>query len=135
MSELTSEDYASIERAAQELRDRGLRNEFSLNELFEEWAALVAQVERGYSWTVYEYTNEMACRDLISAIWPMLTDRVRDARAEELGSLDARFKAATENDGGLAIGKFYRIEDKDGWWWRRRPIEAAGKFAADLTAD
>jgi len=46
----------------------------------------------------------------------MLTDRVRDTRAGELEILDARFEAATEDDGGAAIGGFRRIDNKNGWW-------------------
>lgn len=135
MGEMTAEDYESIDRASRELQARGWRKAFTLNEMFAAWAYLVAEVEQGYDQMVDEYTNDMACRDWISLVWPMLTDRVRHARAEELDALDARFKAATDDDGGLAIGKFFRVENKDGWWWRRRPIKVAGVFAADLAAD
>jgi hypothetical protein len=132
---MTSEDHASVDRASRELLARGWRKAFTLNEMFDAWAALVADVERGYDQMVYEYTNDMACRDWLALVWPMLTQRVREARAEELELLDARFKAATEDDGGLAVGRFYRVESKDGWWWRRRPIKVAGEFAADLATD
>ena len=135
MDEFNAEDYESIDRASRELHARGWRKAFTLNEMFAAWASLVAEVERGYDQMVYEYTNDMACRDWLALVWPRLTDRVRDARAEELEALDARFRAATVDDGGLAIGRFYRIENKDGWWWRRRPIKVAGTFAADLAAD
>ncbi|UUW87826.1 hypothetical protein ABFU82_05280 [Nocardioides sp. WV_118_6] len=135
MGEMAAEDYESIDRASRELYAQGWRKAFTLNEMFDAWASLVAEVERGYDQMVDEYTNDMACRDWLSLVWPMLTDRVRDARAEELKVLDARFKTATEDDGGSAIGRFYRVENKDGWWWRRRPIKAAGVFAADLAAE
>lgn len=134
MGEMTAEDYESIDRALRELHARGWRKTITLNEMFEAWASLVAEVERGYDQVVYEYTNDMACRDWLALVLPMLTDRVRDARAEELEGLDARFKAATEDDGGLAISRSYRIEDKDRWWWRRRPIRVTGVFTADLAA-
>ena len=135
MAEMTAEDYASIDRASRELRARGWRKAFTLNEMYEAWAALVAEVERGYDQMVDEYTNDLACRDWLLQAWPMLTDRVRDARAGELEILDARFKAATEDDGGAAIGRFRRIDDTDGWWWRRRPTKIAGAFAEALGSD
>lgn len=135
MSEMTAEDYESIDGASRELHTRGWRKAFTLNEMFEAWASLVAEVEQGYDQMVAEYTNDMACRDWLALVWPMLTERVRDARAEELKALDARFRAATLDDAGRAIGRFYRIENKDGWWWRRRPIKVAGEFAADLAAE
>ena len=135
MDEFNAEDNESIDRASRELHARGWRKAFTLNEMFAAWASLVAEVERDYDQMVDEYMNDMACRDWLALVWPRLTDRVRDARAEELEALDARFRAATVDDGGLAIGRFYRIENKDGWWWRRRPIKVAGTFAADLAAD
>jgi hypothetical protein len=135
MGEMTAEDYESIDCALRELHPRGWRKALTLNEMLEAWASLVAEVERGYDQMVYEYTNDMACRDWLSVVWPMLTDRVRDARGEELEALDARFMAATEDDDGrLPLRRFYRNEDKDGWWWRRRPSKVTGVFAADLAA-
>lgn len=135
MDEFTAEDYESIDRASRELHSRGWRKAFTLNEMFEAWASLVAEVEQGYHQMVDEYTNDMACRDWLALVWPMLTERVRDARADELEALDARFRAATLDDGGRAIGRFYRVENKEGWWWRRRPSKVAGVFAADLAAE
>ena len=135
MEALTAEDYASIDRASQHLHGRGWIRAFSLNEMTDAWAALVGEVEEGYDQIVDEYTNDLACRDWLALAWPMLSPRVREARAEELAALDDRFIAATEDDGGLAIGRFSRVETKDGWWWRRRPRKAAGEFAADLAAE
>lgn len=135
MEEFTAEDYESIDRASRELHARGWHKAFTVNEMFAAWASLVSEVELGYDQMAYEYTNDMACRDWLALVWPMLTDRVRGARAGELEALDARFRAATVDDGGLAIGRFYRIENKDGWWWHRRPINVKGEFAADLAAD
>ncbi|NHA66562.1 hypothetical protein [Phycicoccus flavus] len=135
MSEMTADDYESIDRASRALHARGWRKAFTLNEMLGAWASLVDEVETGYDQMVYEYTNDMACRDWIALVWPMVTDGVRDARSEELKALDARFEAATEDDDGIAIGRYYRIEDKDGWWWRRRPLKVAGVFAADLARE
>ncbi|WP_374456745.1 hypothetical protein [Nocardioides sp.] len=135
MSEMTAEDYASVDRASRELHAAGWRKAFTLNEMFAAWASLVADVERGYDQMVDEYTNDMACRDWLSLAWPMLTENVRAARASELDSLDARFRAATYEDGGRAIGRFFAVENKAGWWWRRRPTKAEGVFAADLASE
>ncbi|MGV0814098.1 hypothetical protein ABQF34_19205 [Mycolicibacterium boenickei] len=135
MDEFTAEDYESIDRASRELHARGWSKAFTVKEMFAAWSSLVAEVERGYDQMVYEYMNDLACRDWLALVWPMLTDRVRGARAVELEALDARFRAATVDDGGFTIGRFYRIENKDGWWWHRRPINVAGDFAADVAAD
>lgn len=127
-------DYESIERAGTELQARGWRKAFDLNEMLGAYQQLVTKVEEGYDEMVDEYTNDLSCRDWLALAWPMLTDRVRDARAGELEALDERFRAATVDDGGHALSRFFAVERKEGWWWRRRPEKVAGDFAADLAA-
>ena len=129
---LTAEDYASVEQAEQLLRQRGWSRGFTLNQMTQAWAQLISQIEHGYQDVVEEYTNDLSCRDWLAQVWPLLTQRVRAARAPELTALDERFKAATVDDGGLALSHFYQIEGKNGWWWRRRPRLLLGEFAADL---
>lgn len=135
MSGLTAEDYESVDRASRALRGQGWREAFTLNEMFEAWADLVADIEHGYDQNIYEYTNDLACRDWLALAWPLLTERVRNARTAELEQLDARFTAATLDDGGRAISRSHGLDDKDAWWWRRRPRRPAGALAADLAGE
>jgi hypothetical protein len=121
-------DYESIERAGAELHAQGWRKAFGLNEMLSAYERLVTKVEEGYDEMVDEYTNDLSCRDWLALAWPML----RDARATELEALDTRFRAATVEDGGRALSRYFAVERKDGWWWRRRPARVAGTFAADL---
>lgn len=64
----------------------------------------------------------------------MLTERVRSLRQSEFDSLDARFMAGTVEDTDGRLARFYMVETKDGWWWRRLPRRRRGKFARDLDA-
>jgi hypothetical protein len=132
MSELSREDYESIERAGRELHARGWRKQFSLNEMPEAYETLVSHVEEGYEEMVEEYANDLSCRDWLALAWPMLSPRVQQIRIAELDALDYRFRAATVDDGGRVISRYFRIENKSGWWWHRRPLRTAGAFAADL---
>jgi hypothetical protein len=125
-------DYESIERAGAELHAQGWRKAFGLNEMLEAYEHLVTKVEEGYDEMVDEYTNDLSCRDWLALAWPMLTERVRDARATELEALDNRFRSATFDDGGQTLSRYFAVERKDGWWWRRRPARIAGTLAADL---
>jgi hypothetical protein len=127
-------DYESVERAGAELHAKGWRKVFGLNEMLDAYEQLVAQIEHGYDEIVDEYTNDLSCRDWLALAWPMLTERVRDTRSAKLEALDNRFRAATIDDGGRALSRFFAVERKDGWWWRRRPAKAEGAFAADLEA-
>lgn len=132
---MTTEDYESVERAGRVLYEAGWRKSFSLNEMTSAWRALVAEIEAGYDQLVDEYTNDLACRDWLALAWPMFTDNVRSLRQGELDALDARFTMATIEDTDGRLARFYRIETKDGWWWRRLPRSRGGEFARALDVD
>jgi hypothetical protein len=53
----TAEDYASVDRAGEELQRRGWCRRYSVNEVVNGWASLVRSVETGYLMTIDEYTN------------------------------------------------------------------------------
>jgi hypothetical protein len=129
---LTAEDYESVERAGRVLYERGWRQPFSVNEVVDAWRVLIEQVEQGYDDVVYEYINDLSCRDWLALAWPMLTDRVRSARHPELESLDARFMAATTEDKEGRLALYRRAGTDDGWWWGRLPTRRTGEFAGDL---
>lgn len=132
VTELAAEDYESVDRAGRILHERGWRAVFSLNEMMAAWAELVAAVEDGYDELADEYTNDLACRDWLAQAWPLLTARIRAARQVELDRLDARFREASTDDGGEALGRFRRLDASDGWWWRRLPLRREGEFARDM---
>ncbi|KAB7845529.1 hypothetical protein FRZ00_13660 [Streptomyces mobaraensis] len=45
------------------LHQRGWRTAFTVAETVNAWAALVSVIERGYGDDIYEYTNDLSCRD------------------------------------------------------------------------
>jgi hypothetical protein len=114
---MTPADYESVEHAGRVLHGRGWRKKFS-----------------AYDQLVDEYTNDLSCRDWLALAWPLLTEHVRSVRQAELDALDARFIAATTEDAEGRLAHFYRVEAKDGWWWRRLPSQRHGEFARDLDA-
>jgi len=111
MSEMTAEDYASVERAQQTLEDRGWRPG-TLNEHVDGWATLVGIVEVGYSMTVDDYTNDLAVREWLELVEPMLTERVGESLRSRLAPLDQRFRRATVVPAGRLPGC------ARGWWCR-----------------
>lgn len=134
MENLNAEDYESVRRAERTMHEQGWRKAFTTDEMVAMWRVLVGKVESGYDEMVDEYTNDLSCRDWLALAWPMFTPRVQAVRQEELDLLDARFMAATAEDTDGRLGRFYRVESKDGWWWRRLPTRRLGVFAADLDA-
>ena len=133
--DLTAADYESVHRAGRVLHEQGWRRVFTLDEMLDAWAALVAEIEQGYDQTVDEYTNDLSCRRWLAAAWPMLTARVRAHRQAELDALDERFLAATTDDGGLHLGRFYGFESRGNWWLLRLPAIRRGEFARDIDSD
>jgi hypothetical protein len=135
VSQWSQEDYASVQRAGRELHARAWRKAFSINEMLQAYESVVGRIEEGYDETVYEYLNDLACRRWLALAWPLVTENVRQSRAADLRSLDDRFRAATTDDGGRSLSRFFKVEGASEWWWRRRPVKARGDFAADLAED
>jgi len=131
MNGFTAEDNESLDQAGRILREHGWKKAFTLDEMMTAWEQLVAKVELGYSDMVDEYTNDLACRDWLAAVWPLIAEHVRTVREPELNALDLRFLAATTEDNAEELRRFYST-DADAWWWRRLPLRRFGEFAADL---
>lgn len=114
METFEAEDYESVSRAARTLYEQGWRNAFTPNEMMATWRALVHKVELGYDEMVDEDTNDLSCRDWLASAWPMFQPRVQAVRQNELDLLDSRFMAVTAEDTEGRLGRFYRVEPKDG---------------------
>ena len=120
MGEMSAEDYESVELA---VGPGG-----SLNGLLRAWAQFVRQVENGYTDNLYEYSNDLSCRGRLAAVWPILTEKVREARQAELDAVDARLMASTVPGlGNSGAGKSTKA-----WWEDRRPVLLVGELAQDL---
>ena len=123
----SADDSDSVERAGRAVRATGAVHPFSLNEALRAWRDLVTRVEKGYTDNIYEYTNDLHCRDALATAWPVLSENLRVHRQPELDALDARFEAATDPDDQLATSPEPR-----GWWWQRVPSRRVGELAEDL---
>jgi hypothetical protein len=124
------------EQAAGEfLHQRGWRKAFTVQEMVDKWAWLVAKVESGYRDLVDEYTNDLYSRNWLHEAWPILPDRAIVPWTPQLRALDERFRAATIFDDGIALSQYHQIssfDPEDMWWWRRRPRLLVGDFGRAL---
>ena len=105
------------------MTERGWR-EATLNQMLDQWAAVVDGVVRGYSMTVDDYTNDLAVREWLDEVRPMLTDRVRLSLDERLGALDETFLAATQEP-------VRRLPGAGPQWWYRLPKVLVGELGED----
>ena len=76
----------------------------SLGTLLSGWSALVAQVERGYDDSIYEYTNDLSVRDRLERVVGGAGPGLRAKLEAALAADDGRFDAATE-DGARPLGE------------------------------
>ncbi|MBI4422096.1 MAG: hypothetical protein HY554_00120 [Elusimicrobia bacterium] len=96
--------------------------------LLSQWRSFVAEVERGYSWTLYEYQNDLSVRDQIDEILKALPASMRHQLSAPLAEADRRFEDATAPCARPVI----RGERRLGAWYRRVPKRAVGELEDDL---
>ncbi|MGM0348760.1 hypothetical protein [Streptomyces sp. Adlamb9] len=114
------------------LHRRGWRTAFTVAERVNAWAALVSVVERGYDDDIYEYTNDLYCRNRLHEAWLLLDEHIVQLWTPRIKALDDRYRAATVDDDGQALAQFHRLPSPDLWWWRRHPCILTGDLGRSL---
>jgi hypothetical protein len=102
------------------LHDVGWASQVTVERLLQEWEQLAGEVGH-YVLTIDDYTNDLTTRDALDQVLQWASDAFRSVLTERIASADERFRAATRDDDGQAVGRYFRIEKHPGWWWRRRP--------------
>ncbi|MFE5520661.1 hypothetical protein ACWCYZ_21700 [Streptomyces virginiae] len=109
----TAEEYEAVHAALRTVARPGRGGPpCTLNSLFEQWDALVREVEEGYGWSAPELASDLWCRSALARIWPSLPPRIQAVRRSELDEIDRRFHSATVGRPGQ--------DDQAGRWWLRR---------------
>lgn len=116
------------------LHRRGWRTAFTATGMVAEWAALVGAIERGYGHDIYEYTNDLYCRNWLHEAWILLDDHIVQFLTPQIRALDDRYRAATFDDDGQALDRFHRLPGPDLWWWRRHPRILTGDLGRSLSS-
>ncbi|MFF9062428.1 hypothetical protein ACIRPQ_07345 [Streptomyces sp. NPDC101213] len=114
------------------LHQRGWRTAFTVAERVNAWAALVSVIERGYGDDIYEYTNDLYCRNWLHEAWLPLDEHIVQLWTPKIKALDDRYKAATVDDDGQALDQFHRLPGPELWWWRRHPRILTGDLGRSL---
>ncbi|MFB6820179.1 hypothetical protein ACFCXA_01130 [Streptomyces virginiae] len=111
----TAEEYEAVRAALRTVARPGTDGlPCTLNSLFEQWDALVREVEEGYGWSAPELSNDLWCRSVLARIWPSLPPRLQAVRRAELDEIDRRFHNAT-------VGRPGQDDGAGRWWLRRVP--------------
>lgn len=103
-----------------------------LAKLIDDWNRFVAAVENGYTYSIFEYTNELGGRNIIEQILTQIspTGRVEIQRMVE--PLDSRFMNATR----MLQQPLRRMpKGNPGWWYYRVPRILNDELSQDLVAE
>ena|SRR5690348_15791550 len=119
------------DRISADLRGEGWADHTSVERELRAWSRLASEVS-AYPATVDDYTNDLCSRDYLDAVMVRASGGLRSEIDREVAATDEAFRQGTLEDVGGLLGKFYRLERKDGWWWRRTPL--SGPLADYLTA-
>lgn len=122
LSQVESDEVHSVLIAI----SKRLKSPATLGGLLKQWDQLIAEVERGYRFTVYDYTNDLSVRDdlehLISGVSPDLRQRLTAGPKP----LDERFELATED-----APRF--LQPRPHKWWRRVPRKPIVRFLLSVS--
>lgn len=102
------------------MRAAGWAGHTSLDREVRSWNQLSAEVNT-YEATVDDYTNDLCSRDYLASFTSSASEDLRAKVQQRIAGADATFRAATTDDAEALLAKYYRVDLKDGWWWRRRP--------------
>ncbi|MEU6251135.1 hypothetical protein [Streptomyces sp. NPDC047043] len=73
------------------LHQRGWRAAFTVAERVNAWAALVGVIECGYGDDIYEYTNDLSCRNWLHEAWLLLDEHIVQLWTPRIKALDDRY--------------------------------------------
>ncbi|WP_150134640.1 hypothetical protein [Streptomyces hyaluromycini] len=100
------------------LHQHGCRTSFTVTERVNAWAALVSVIDRGYGDDIYEYTDDLYCRNWLHEAWLLLDEHIVQLWTPQIKALDDRYKAATIDDDGQALDQVHNLP-------RPRPVVVA----------
>jgi len=110
-----------VQRIEADLHNDRWADHTSLERELRGWARLAREIGT-YTATVDDYTNDLCGRDYLDAVMAHASVGLRSEIDGKVAEMDETFRQGTVEDVGGILGQFYRVERKDGWWWRRTPL-------------
>ena len=109
-----------LEVIGEGLRQEGWAQFVTADHLLSSWRRLAGEVAT-YEGTIDDYTNDLCSRDGLALVLDRSPARLKVQLASSVSYWDDQFKAATDPDVQSLVGKFFRLDNHSGWWWRRIP--------------
>jgi hypothetical protein len=124
-----STEQAILDEVGRRLRADGWAAHVTVSRLLRNWQQLSISVDQ-YKLTIDDYTNDLTSRDGLELVLSQSPGALHTKLRQFVESADKEFLARTHEDKEKSLGRFYRIDEFSGWWWKRRP--AAGPLAEYL---
>jgi hypothetical protein len=96
------------------------------------WSSFVRDVEDGYAFSIYDYTNDLSVRDILDSLASRVPESIRVRIASELKEADDRFTKATRQvSAPMLNGGSSTLGDR----WFRIPKKLMEELRGDLESD
>jgi hypothetical protein len=125
-------DQGEAERIEASLRRAGWADHTSIRRELRAWARLAEEVAT-YGATVDDYTNDLCSRDYLKLSMANASTDLCNTIAQQLAPVDESFRQRTVEDVERHLERYFQIDRKDDWWWRRLP--GSGPLADYLRSD
>jgi hypothetical protein len=107
-----------------------------LSELIDQWAEFTADLEKGYSFDLDNWLNDVDVRELILEALPMFSREEMGEYALKLDQADAAFRAATRDFKKCVWGKGTARKERwtpqKNWWYFRTPVSSNAQLEDEL---
>jgi hypothetical protein len=130
---LSADEAASLQAVLGPLSARAKRP-LTLGGLLSKWRDFVGAVERGYSDSIYDYTNELGVRTILDEIIHATPAGVGRKITEAVAPEDERFRAITRTVDRPLLGRGGETRDEC-WWLYRIPANPGPGLKQDLVAE
>jgi hypothetical protein len=124
-----ADEQAVLDEIGRRLRADGWANHVTAAWLLTTWDKLSTSVD-GYELTIDDYTNELMARDGLEWALGACPQPLRVKLLSWIETADRAFVAGTQDDNDSVLGRFFRVDETSGWWWKRVP--KAGPLAESL---
>jgi hypothetical protein len=105
---------------------------FSLSYLLQKWGDFVAQVDKGFEGSIYEYTNDLSIRDVLEEILLKAPPSLHDKIMQRVQPWDDRLHEVTRKASRpLAPG----VPPDAPSWWLRIPKKLARQLEDDFRSE
>lgn len=129
--EMTREEFEYVGHILAEYSERA-NYPITLDALLTSWKDFVLEVESGYSYSIYEYFNDLSTRNILQEIIERLNDSLGSRIEGVIRSYDERFMTASEP----AVKSLYPDKNTEtSLWFERIPVSRGQEFEQDLISE